>query len=293
VSALWNDRLRFDPPSAHVHGQNRSDRFRTLDGSLLPDPVAGKPIYNQEPVAMGSTDSAGKPLPPSQLLVNFLDNHDVSRYLSPVDGCYTSADDAKRKLHSALSLLLTEDGIPCIYYGTEQEFSGGNDPENRERLFDTVLDNVYRGAAGAQRENLGQSGFSTDTDTFKWIAKLTRLRKQLAPLRRGDLRVAWATSRTAAESDAGILAFSRTYGQKTVLVVTNVHNNQVSQTAFGTAAMLSPFPAGTRLTNVLADPYDTTMENSYVVPADGTLTVRVSPRSTKILVPQSDLPPPG
>jgi glycosidase len=291
IRNLWNDRLRFDPATARLHGQNRSDRFRTVDGAPLADPVAGKPIYNQSPNELGTTDSDGKPLPPSQLLVNFLDNHDVARYLSPVDGCYTSPDDAKRKLHNALSLLLTEDGIPCIYYGTEQEFSGGNDPANRERLFDTILDNVYRGAASAQRENLSTSGFSTQSDTFQWIARLTRLRKAVAPLRRGDLRVTWATGRNGSEQDAGILAFSRTYAGKTVLVVTNVSNDKVSETAFGTAQMASPFPAGTRLSNLLADPYDTTMEDTYVVPANGTLTVRVSPRATKVLVPQTDVPP--
>jgi glycosidase len=189
--------------------------------------------------------------------------------------------------------MLTQDGIPCLYYGTEQEYAGGNDPENRERLFDTILDNVYRGGNSGQRENLGQSGFAQSSETFKWIAQLTRLRKTIAPLRRGDLRVTWSTSRTGAEQDAGILAFSRTYANKTVLVVTNVHNDKVSETAFGTAQMVSPFPPGTRLSNVLQDPYDTTMENSYVVPGDGTLTVRVSPRSTKVLVPQGDLPPPS
>ena len=54
--------------------------------------------------------------------------------------------------------MLTQDGIPCVYYGTEQDFHGGNDPENRERMFDTLLDNVYRGAAGMQRENMSSSG---------------------------------------------------------------------------------------------------------------------------------------
>ena len=60
ISGLWNDRLRFDPASARLHGATRSDRFRTLDGALLADPVAGKPIYNQDPQLEGTTDSDGK-----------------------------------------------------------------------------------------------------------------------------------------------------------------------------------------------------------------------------------------
>mgnify|MGYP002262615626 CR=1 FL=1 len=30
----------------------------------------------------------------------------------------------------ALAIIMTCRGTPCIYYGTEQEFHGGNDPRN-------------------------------------------------------------------------------------------------------------------------------------------------------------------
>ncbi|PSM31369.1 alpha-amylase family glycosyl hydrolase [Haliangium sp. UPWRP_2] len=294
IDSLWNDRLRFDPATAHLHAANRSDRFRTIDGAPLPDPAAGLPIYNQQGSALGPSDDTGKPIPPSQLLVSFLDNHDVARYASPVDSCFTTAESARRKLHNALGLMLTQDGIPCVYYGTEQDFHGGNDPENRERMFDTLLDNVYRGAAGMQRENMSSSGYRTDGETFTWLARLTRLRRAYAPLRRGDLCITWSTDHTGQESDAGLLSFSRTYdapggGKKSVVVVTNVHNDQVSETAFGTSAMTVPFPIGTKLVDVLQDPYDTTQEPSYVVSATGTVRVRVSPRATKVLVPEADV----
>lgn len=299
VRSLWNDRLRFDPPTARMHDPFRTCNpgrcFRTVDGAQLPNPVAGKPIYNQEPLPGGAVDEMGRGVAPPRLLVNFLDNHDVARYLSPVDGCYKDPDDARRKLHSALSILLSEDGIPCIYYGTEQEFSGGNDPANRERLFDTITDNVYRGAAGAQREVLSGSGFSTESETFKWIAKLSRVRKAYAPLRRGDLKVAWATDRNGSESDSGILAYTRSYNGKGALIVTNVSSDKTSQTSFGASQLLATplFPPNTRLVDVLEDPYDTTSEKTYVVPASGQLTVRVSPRATKILVPEADVVPLG
>ena len=54
-------------------------------------------------------------------LVNFMDNHDVTRFLFD--------KPSPAALQNALAFLLTEDGIPCIYYGTEQEFDGGNDPD--------------------------------------------------------------------------------------------------------------------------------------------------------------------
>ncbi len=294
IEKLWNDRLRFAPATARLHGPMRSDRFRDLDNHLVPDPVAGQPIYNtlqtgQGDGRLGPVDSAGQPIAPNRLLVNFLDNHDVARYLSPIDGCYSGAEGAQRHLHSALGLMFTEDGIPCIYYGTEQDFAGGNDPANRERLFDNVLDNVYRGAATAQRENLSGSAYSTTGDTFQWVARLGRLRKAYAPLRRGDLRVSWSTDHTGNESDAGIFAFLRSDAGKTVLVVANFHSQKVSVTAFDSTEMTVPFAANTKLVEVLADPADTTEDRTYLVPAGGTLRVRVAPGAIKVLVPASDV----
>src|SRR5207248_7001718 len=67
---------------------------------------------------------------PNKALVSFLDNHDVSRFL------YEAAGD-KDALRNALTLEMTEEGIPCLYYGTEQELAGGNDPSNREVLWTT------------------------------------------------------------------------------------------------------------------------------------------------------------
>src|SRR5205807_1234563 len=72
----------------------------------------------------------GLGIAPSSLHVNFLDNHDVGRYLWQAQ----SRPDKLAVLKNALVFLMTEDGIPCIYYGTEQGFSGGNDPANREDL---------------------------------------------------------------------------------------------------------------------------------------------------------------
>lgn len=44
-----------------------------------------------------------------------------------------------RLLKSALTYTLFGVGIPIVYYGTEQEFNGGNDPENREPLWPTDM----------------------------------------------------------------------------------------------------------------------------------------------------------
>ncbi len=197
---------------------------------------------------------------PQQALVNFLDNHDVPRFL------FDRPDTAA--LHNALAFLLTEEGIPCIYYGTEQQFSGGNDPYNREPLWTT--------------------GYKTDGETFQWIKRLTTLRKRYAPLRRGDLVVRWATERTGQEQDAGIFAFSRTYEGKTALVVINTSDAKTSETSASTvggSAMTTDFAPGTTLVDVLAD--DGASE--FQVGAGGAVTITVPARGARILVPQADV----
>jgi glycosidase len=193
--------------------------------------------------------------------VNFLDNHDVGRFL------FDAAGDLPA-LRNALTLLMTEDGIPCIYYGTEQDFSGGNDPANRE-IFWT-------------------SNYDETGDTFQHVALLAKIRKAYVALRRGDLNVVYATQNTQQETDAGILAYERGGGDAPnayALVVLNTNANKSSTTGDVNAMQLTVAP-GTVLVDVL-DPAQTT----YTVAADGTLRMQVPAQSGSILIPQDQVVP--
>ena len=114
-------------------------------------------------------------------------------------------DDPVAALKNALLFLFTEDGIPCLYYGTEQGFSGGNDPANREDLW--------------------LSGYDTQHPLFVWIKRLTALRKGYRALMVGEQRVLYSSDRTGdADEDAGIFAFER--GEPSAdyaIVVFNTH----------------------------------------------------------------------
>jgi len=198
-------------------------------------------------------------LPPTKALVNFLDNHDVGRFLFDASGDTPA-------LRNALTLLMTEDGIPCIYYGTEQEFSGGNDPANREVLWLT---------------NFVESG-----QTFQHIATLAKIRKKYVALRRGDLNVVYSTANIAQETDAGIFAFERGGGDAPgayALVVLN-SNAQKSSTTGDVNAMSVTAAPNTVLVDVL-DPALTT----YTVAADQTLRMQVLPQTASILIPQAQM----
>lgn len=57
----------------------------------------------------------------------FVDNHDNERFLHK--------NSSHARLMNALTFVLFMRGIPIVYYGTEQGFAGGNDPNNRETLW--------------------------------------------------------------------------------------------------------------------------------------------------------------
>lgn len=54
--------------------------------------------------------------------------------------------------------LFTWQGIPIIYYGTEQGYHGGNDPNNRETLW---------------------PNYNTGSDLYKFISTLTKFRTSM------------------------------------------------------------------------------------------------------------------
>ncbi|KAL5344513.1 hypothetical protein ACLOAV_010494 [Pseudogymnoascus australis] len=82
-------------------------------------------------------------------LTNFLDNHDQPRIAS------VAGDDEVRDKNAVTFLMFTS-GIPMVYYGFEQRFSGAADPDNRETLW--------------------TSGYDTTTALYQHIAKLHEIR---------------------------------------------------------------------------------------------------------------------
>jgi alpha-amylase len=242
-----------------------SQYFPAMKGAFAQSNRSTKEIQNlwdARPLNYGATPAAGGiGIAPPKALVNFLDNHDVGRFLF-----FTGGADAAgiARLHNALLFLFAEDGIPCVYYGTEQQLAGGNDPSNREDMWKT--------------------GYATDGATFKWIQKLIGLRKKFSALRRGDQFVVWSTDHSGDEGDAGIFAFERRGGDAGptpyALVVFNTQAKHDSSTSDGTTVMkVAPAP-GTVLVDILNG------GPSATVAADGTLNVKLPPLTGVLLVPQ-------
>ncbi|MFO0645816.1 MAG: alpha-amylase family glycosyl hydrolase [Polyangiales bacterium] len=242
----------------------------------------------------GTPQPMGVGVPPRQLLVNFMDNHDVSRFLYGLNptvasdisrggrDCSSGVVDSRNprdierfrpRLHAALAYLLTEDGIPCIYYGTEQDFHGGNDPSNRERLWETNF------ATAARRPNNSLS-------TFGWTQRLIQTRLRYPALRRGAMSLRWTTAHTGAEQDAGIVAFERVDGQNYALVVIHAKDGMAETSADRTGGMpmmVSAAP-GTELVDVLAD-----TNRAVTVGSGGSFVAPMGPWQASVFIPRSQV----
>ena len=221
--------------------------------------------------------SAG--IAPYKALVNFMDNHDVARFLFWASQNPTDNSPARQRalLHNALLLLFTAQGIPCVYYGTEQEFRGGNDPSNREDMWRPL---PYLG------QDKAPPAFDTAGPTFQFMKRLIALRSTYAALRRADAKVIYSTAHTGNEPDAGIFAFERTGGDSNnyALIVLNTNQVHDSSTKFETTVMTTSAPPGAVLIDVLAG-----KNTAYTVAGDGTLDLTLAPVTGMLLVPKQDV----
>jgi glycosidase len=110
-------------------------------------------------------------------VVAMIDDHDqIGRGNDKARFCY--ADQGAIYVVGAIALNLFTLGIPCIYYGTEQNFdgNGGSDQYIREAMFG--------GSFGAFRST-NKHCFDETTRTYREVYKLTTLRKTHLALRRG------------------------------------------------------------------------------------------------------------
>lgn len=175
-------------------------------------------------------------------LVTFLDNHDQPRFLSP-----SNASNNVPRLDLGLVFLYTARGIPCLYYGTEQGFNGGADPDNREDMF-----------AGQFKDGpAGIDSFNMTHPIFQWAAQLNNLRRRYPALQVGSHVNQWNNP-----TGPGLFAYSRRFNTQEVFVILNTA--ATSQTL---PARTLTYAAGTVLVNLLNTNETITMLASSQTPS--------------------------
>jgi alpha-amylase len=177
------------------------------------------------------------------VLGNFLENHDVPRWHN------LSVDP--QSLYNAMTWNFMTEGIPLVYAGQEQAFSGPGDPYNREALWPSKYDN---------------------SSAYQLIATLNRLRNFLVS------KTDWLTHETQilTSGEHGV-------GMSKGMVVT-VLTNIGSPPAMGIhIAVKTPYPSSTAMTNIFTC-------KQWVVGASGSIDVEYSLGGVPVvLVPSSQL----
>lgn len=178
----------------------------------------------------------------SNLLGNFLENHDIARFASYTD------DLALAK--NGLAFIILSDGIPIIYAGQEQHYAGDHDPTNREAVW--------------------LSGYNTDAELYQFIKKANGIRN-LAISQNPE----FTSSKTKViYQDDSTLAINRG-GVVTVLSNEGASGGDRTVSIPGTG-----FEAGTELTDVISCKTVTAGDSGAVdVPLSGGLPSVLYPSS--------------
>ncbi|HKP71288.1 MAG TPA: alpha-amylase family glycosyl hydrolase [Pyrinomonadaceae bacterium] len=184
-------------------------------------------------------------------LVVFIGNHDMLRFMNE-----RGATVAGLKL--AQTFALTTRGTPQLFYGDEIALPGGGDPDNRRDF-----PGGFAGDAGNAFEKSGRT--PEQQDVFENVRRLTRLRAELEPLRRGRQITLYAAPQQ--------FAYARVTERASVIVAIN-NEDKPATLEFGVA------PANVKPDARLVDRLDTVKE---LRAEGGVLKLTLPPRSASIL----------
>ncbi|KKK25536.1 hypothetical protein P175DRAFT_0505923 [Aspergillus ochraceoroseus IBT 24754] len=182
----------------------------------------------------------------STLLGNFIENHDNPRF------AYYTDDMSQAK--NVAGFVLLSDGIPIIYAGQEQHYSGGNDPANREATW--------------------LSGYSTTSELYTFIASTNAIRSHA--IRKDDNYLTYKNY--PIYQDTSTLAMRKgTNGSQVVTVLSNQGASGSSYTLSLTGAQ---YDAGLELVEIYTCA-------SVTVRSDGTVPVPMKSGLPRVLYPRS------
>lgn len=172
----------------------------------------------------------------------YLDNHDTPRLATVLP------DEQRRRL--ALLLMFTLPGAANLYYGSELDMPGGDDPEMRAPM----------------RWDLADAG----CEALDFTRRLVALRKAHRALRVGDFRLAEATRLIAYERHTDRVG-------ETVFVLANPTTSEVSETVLFANSKLMD---GSRMLDLLGN-----IRGELPRPKAGLLDVTIPPHTVWLLQP--------
>ncbi len=186
-----------------------------------------------------------------EILVTLLGGHDDGRFMSEKGATLEG-------LKLANTLVLTTRGVPQLYYGDEIAMTGPDEPTTRK--------DFPGGFRGDKRNAFTHEGRTREeNDVFNHIRRLTLLRKDFEPLRRGELINLHATGQQ--------YAYARKTREQLAIIVIN--NDKTGATIEFDVSRLG-LPNGTLLNDRL-------LRIRTVEVRDGKLRVALPQRAAAIL----------
>jgi len=239
--------------------EGTSERFPSLDAALdfplyfiLEEVIKGfipaghlRDRYERFKTMYSDHGAAG------QYFVTFVDNHDQ---MSRPYRRFMNNNPFPAQAVLAIAYLLTSQGVPCIYYGTEQGFDGGGNHDS------FVRECMFGGRWGAF-DSTERHFFRPSHPIYKSIAKIAAIRRQEPALRYGRQ---YFREISGNGSDFGYpvdgnctLAFSRILDTTEVLIAMNL---QAAARADFVTIDFNLNSAGAKLGNLLNPQSQVTVE---------------------------------
>lgn len=154
----------------------------------------------------------------ASLLMNFVSNHDVGRLghaLEQYDP--TMSDDEKlKRMQLANALMFFARGIPVIYYGDEQGFTGdGGDRGAREDMMPSKTPSYNDNNLIGTDATTAEENFDTEHPLYQSFRSYAAIYQRFEALRKGEQSVLHA------EAKPGVFAMLRQLNDEKLLVVFN------------------------------------------------------------------------
>jgi glycosidase len=185
----------------------------------------------------------------------FLDNHDMSRFLSVVGEDIT-------KYKSGMAMLMTMRGVPQMYYGDEILMKNYSNPDG------LVREDFPGGWAGDKDNKFTATGRSKkENDAFNYVRTLATYRKNTPALQTGKMM--------QYIPEEGVYVYFRYDNQKTVMVVYNSHEKEQTIT---TGRYVERINGTLKARNVITD--DVVELSKLTIQAKATLVLELLPNNT-------------
>lgn len=174
-------------------------------------------VFAADPVYEGGEATARQ-------LPTFLGNHDMGRigWFMLKAKPAVSDDELLARVTLANALMLTARGVPTVYYGDEQGFTGDGDyADSREDMFPSQVASYNDNRLVGSNAKGPFSAFKADAVLYQRIAELSKLRVATPALREGRQVI------RVAGDKPGLLAFSRILDKTEVVAVFNTSDQSL------------------------------------------------------------------